>query len=105
MKYISQSSSEAICSGCTKGYRLVKNVCEAESQLNIKIRKQCGNGYYLSSDNSCKATTPSGNLIKQTDNQTPLVQQPGCVYQYGVCQYCSPPFQMVNGKCAISNCR
>jgi len=105
ISYTSQSASSATCSGCFKGYRLLNNVCQPESQLSIKIRKQCGNGYFLSSDNSCKPTTPTGNLIKQQDNQLPAILQPGCVYQYGVCQYCSAPFQMVNEKCAILNCR
>jgi len=59
----------------------------------------------LSSDNLCKPSNPSGNLINQAVNSTPSIQEPGCVYQYGVCQYCSAPFQMINGKCAISNCR
>jgi hypothetical protein len=84
----------------------VGNQCSDEKNLNIKIKKECAPGYYLSSDYRCKLS--SGNLIKDDDDEdktTIVIREPGCIYQFGKCEYCQAPFQKVNGKCTIPNCQ
>jgi len=87
---------------------MVNDQCIDEKGLVIKIMKECAQGYYLSSDYKCKQST--GNLVKEpsqeeTTCQTGCIKEPGCIYQYGKCEFCQPPFQKIDGKCTIPNCR
>jgi hypothetical protein len=86
------------------GFRLVRNQCLDEKNLQIRCKKECASGYFLNSDYRCRLT--NGNLVKDTDDFPPdFIREPGCVYQYGVCQYCQAPFEKINGKCTVPNCQ
>lgn len=94
------------CVGCRLGFRLVNDICVDEKTLVIKLIKECAQGYYLSSDYKCKQST--GNLIKETEEivqQSTGIKEPGCIYQYGKCEFCQSPFQKIDGRCVIPNCR
>ena len=72
--------------------------------MEIKIKKPCANGFYLSSSYKCKKS--SGNLNKEIEyeEEETEVNEPGCIYQNGVCEFCQEPFKKVDGRCSIPNC-
>ena len=81
------------CLSCINGCTLFEEICITEDKFCEKYSKnggcnKCKKGYYTSNDGVC------------------LPEQPGCIYQKGVCEYCNSPFAYdeKNKICRISGC-